>query len=238
MIRRVKTEDFARGLLDTLDEGLFQTVYRMGSVDVDDVLRKIRNAGVEVDGLDDLGSVPTEELDPIVNGYIRRARFAAAASGISFGFGGWLSLPPGLAHLVVVCLRLAQRTSLVYGFDHRTDRGEIELWKALAAATGANVDWEGTEAELMRRLPAVVTGTGTFSNPLLLKAFQAVVVRVALAAGLRATRWVPMVGSGSGLVLNYLQVDRIGRQLKQNWRARHVIDRFDRSAAVEVEILG
>ena len=79
--------------------------------------------------------------------------------------------------------RLGQRLSLTYGFDFRTDRGEIELWKVPAKAVGAKVNWEGSETDLMRRLPAVVTGTGTFSNPLLLQAFQSVVVRVATWLG-------------------------------------------------------
>ena len=149
-----------------------------------------------------------------------------------------MGLPSGLIHMVVVILRLGQRLSLAYGFDYRTDRGEIELWKALARAVDAKVDWEGTEAELMRRLPAVVTGTGTFSNPLLLKAFQSVVVRIATGAGLHVSRWMPVVGSGTGLVVNYLEVDKIGRRLKEGWRANHALEDFNPKQAVEVEIVG
>ena len=89
----------------------------------------------------------------------------------------------------------------------------------------------------MRRLPAVVTGTGTFANPLLLKAFQAVVVRLSIAAGFRVSRWVPIVGGGSAMVLNYLQVDSVGRQLKAAWRGKHMLSSFDPAGAVEVEIL-
>jgi hypothetical protein len=154
------------------------------------------------------------------------------------GFSGWIGIPSSLAHLVIVLLRLAQRISLAYGFDYRTSRGEIEMWKALAGSVGADVDWEGTEAELMRRLPAVITGTGTFANPLLLKAVQAVITRVALNSSLRVTRAVPVVGAGSGFLLNFVHVDRVGKRLKASYRNRHAISGFDPSAAIEVEIVG
>jgi hypothetical protein len=230
-------EDMARAVLNALDHGLFQTLYRMTWVDPGTVVKDVRASGADVTDLSEFGNLPTDQLDSVADRYIRRARRSAAISGISFGAGGWLGLPPGLGHLVVVIVRMAQRISLTYGFDYRTDRGEIELWKGLAAATGANIDWEGTEADLMRRLPAVVTGTGAFSNPLMLKAFQAVVTRIAIASGLRLTRWVPVVGGGSGLVLNWLQVDSIGRHLKETWRRQHILVGFDPSGAVEVEVL-
>ncbi len=230
-------EDVARSLLDALDDGLFQSLYRLTWVDPETVVKDVRRSGADVAELRELGDLPTEQLDGVVDDYIRRARRQAAVSGMSLGATGWLGLPSGLGHLVVVIVRLAQRISLSYGFDYRTDKGEIELWKGLAAATGAEVDWDGTEAELMRRLPAVVTGTGAFSNPLLLKAFQAVVTRIAVASGARLTRWVPVVGGGTGLVLNWVQVDSIGRHLKETWRRRHVLVGFDPAGAVEVEVL-
>jgi len=230
-------EDVARSLLDAFDDGLFQTFYRLTWVKPETVLKDVRGSGADIADLAGCGALPTEQLDGVADRYIRRARRSAAISGISLGAGGWVGLPPGLGHLVVVIVRMAQRISLTYGFDYRTDRGEIELWKGLAAATGANIDWEGTEAELMRRLPVVVTGTGTFSNPLLLKAFQAVVTRIAIASGMRVTRWVPVVGGGSGGVLNWLHVDSIGRRLKETWRSQHALMGFDPTGAVEVEVL-
>ncbi len=233
----MNAEDVARGLLDALDEGLFQHVYRLASVTDVEVLRDLATEGIDADSIASLQSRPSAELDPQIDRYIARARRSAAGSGLSLGAGGWIGLPAGLSHLVVVVIRLAQRISLAYGFDYTTDRGEIELWKALASAVGADVDFEGTEAELMRLLPVVVTGTGTFQNPLLLKAFQAVVVRLAASAGLHLTRWVPIVGGGTGMVINYVQVGRVGRGLKAAFRQRHALSSFDRGSAIEVEVL-
>jgi hypothetical protein len=233
----VKAQDIASGFLNSLDEGMFQAVYRLASVDEAEIFKELKTFGLNVDSLEAVGRLPTQTLDSLADRFIRRARRTAALSGASLGLGGWLGLPSGLVHMVVVILRLGQRLSLTYGFDYRSDRGEIELWKALARAVDAKVDWEGTEAELMRRLPAVVTGTGTFSNPLLLKAFQSVVMRVAASAGLHLTRWVPLVGGGTGLVINYLEVDKIGRRLKADWRANHALADFKPEDAQEVEIL-
>lgn len=238
MIAAVKAEELARAIFEVVDDGLFQALYRLTWVSDRSVLVEIRESGLDVDSLADLGGLPTEQLDPVADIWIRRARRAAAVSGISLGAGGWLSLPPGLGHLIVVIVRMAQRISLTYGFDFRTDKGEIELWKGLARATGAEVDWEGTEAELMRRLPAVVTGTGTFANPLMLKAFQAVVLRIALAAGLKMGRWIPgVVGGGSGAVLNWLQVRSIGLSLKADGAQRHALGHLDTAGAIVVEVL-
>lgn len=233
----MKAEDIASGFLDSLDEGMFQAIYRLASVDEEEIYKEFKTLGIEVSSLSGVAALPVQTLDVLADRFIRRAKRSAALSGASLGFGGWLGLPSGLVHMVVVVLRLGQRLSLTYGFDYRSDRGEIELWKALAKAVDAKVDWEGSEAELMRRLPAVVTGTGTFSNPLLLKAFQSVVARIAASAGLHVSRWMPVVGSGTGLIVNYLEVDKIGRRLKQRWRANHALEDFNPQQAQEVEIL-
>jgi len=233
----VKAEDIANSFLNSLDEGMFQAIYRLASVEDAEIFKELKTFGIEVSSLEAVGQLPVNTLDALADRFVRRAKRSAALSGASLGLGGWLGLPSGLVHMVVVILRLGQRLSLTYGFDYRSDRGEIELWKALARAVDAKVDWEGTEAELMRRLPSVVTGTGTFSNPLLLKAFQSVVVRIATSAGLHLTRWLPLVGSGTSLVINYLEIDKIGRRLKADWRANHILADFKPEDAQEVEIL-
>ncbi len=230
-------EDLGHNILSALDEGLVQALYRLASVEPDDVLARLSSADSPLRTIEAVAGLPVEVLDPIASRYIKEARRSAAMSGASLGFGGWVGVPPGLLHLVVLIVRLAQRLAVTYGVDFRTSRGELELWKALAHGVGANVDWEGTETELLRRLPVVVTGTGALTNPLLVKAAQAVLMRVAVTAGTRVTRFVPVVGAGSGAVLNYLEVHRVGRRLKETWRARHAIAGFNPSDAVVVEIL-
>jgi len=234
----VKADDLAQAVFDTIDEGLLQRLYQVASVDPEAILADVRKAGHSVESLQDLQQLPTEVVDALVDGYIQRSKRVAAVGGVSLGLGGWLGLAPGLSQLLVVVLRLGQRISLVYGFDYRTDRGELELWKGIAAAVGASLRWEGTEAELIKRLPVAVTGSGTFTNPLLVQALRAVIARVALSSGRQVTRWLPLVGGGTGMVFNYLEVDRIGRRMKATWRAQHVISSFDPSSAIEVEIIG
>ncbi len=233
----MNVEDLGRSILDALDDGLVQGLYRLASVEPASVLADLSSGDERLQRIEDSGLLPVELIDSVAHRYIKDARRAAALSGASLGFGGWIGLPPGLMHLMVLLLRLAQRLSLAYGVDYRTGKGEIELWKALAAAVGAKVDWEGTEAELMRRLPVVVTGVGAFSNPLLVQAARAVLMRVAIIGGARITRFVPVVGAGSGAVLNFLEVHRIGNRLKLTFRARHAIVGFDPGQAIEVEIL-
>jgi hypothetical protein len=231
-------EELARLLLETLDEGVVQRLYRAASVPPDSVLADFAARGEPVRNFSELQKIPTERIDPLATRYVRSARLHSAILGAGVGSAGWIGLPSGLAHVAVVLVRLAQRVSLAYGFDYRSDRGEIELWKALALALDAKVDWEGTEAELLRKLPVVVTGTGTFANPLLLKAIQSVVLQIARTAGLRSARWVPVVGGGTALVLNWLHVDRVGRRLQAFYRQRHMLTAFDTSRAVLAEVVG
>ncbi len=233
----MNVEDLGRSILDALDDGLVQGLYRLASVEPDSVLSDLSTGEKRLERIEDSRRLPVELIDPVAARYIKDARRSAALSGASLGFGGWMGLPPGLMHLMVLLLRLAQRLSLAYGVDYRTGKGEIELWKALATAVGAKVDWEGTEAELMRKLPVVVTGTGAFANPLLVQAARAVLMRVAIIGGARVTRFVPVVGAGSGAVLNFLEVHRVGHRLKATFRTRHAIVGFDPGQAIEVEIL-
>lgn len=233
----MNVEDLGRSVLDALDDGLVQGLYKLASVEPASVLSDLSRAGEPLESVEDARNLPVELIDPVARRYIKEASRSAAMSGASLGFGGWMGLPPGLMHLTVLMLRLAQRMALAYGVDYRSGKGEIEMWKALALAVGAKVDWEGTEAELMRKLPVVVTGTGAFSNPLLVQAARAVLMRVAIISGARVTRLVPVVGAGSGAVLNFLEVHTVGHRLKNRFRAHHAIVGFDPGQAIEVEIL-
>ncbi len=233
----MKADELARAVFATIDEGILQRLYDVASVRPEAILADLREAGHEAETIEQLQALPTEVLDSLADRYIRSAKRKAAMGGASMGLGGWLGLAPGLSQMLVLVLRLGQRISLTYGFDYRSERGELELWKGLASAVGASLRWEGTEAELMKRLPVAVTGSGALTNPLLMQALRAVIARVALTSSRQVSRWLPLVGGGTGLVFNYLEVDRIGRRLKANWRAQHVISSFDTSSAIEVEIL-
>jgi hypothetical protein len=234
----MRVDDLAHSIFETIDEGLFQRLYQVASVEPEAILADLRQAGHLVESLAEVQELPTEVLDALADSYIKSARRTAAMGGVSLGVGGWLGLAPGLAQLLVLVLRLGQRISLVYGFDYRSGQGELDLWKGIASAVGASLRWEGTGAEVVKRLPVAVTGSGAFTNPLLMQALRAVVARVALSSGRQLSRWLPLIGGGTGMVFNYLEVDRIGRRLKDNWRAQHVISSFDRGSAIEVEIIG
>lgn len=233
----MKAEEMLRGVFETFDEGILQRLYKAASVDDARVLADFAAAGHVLPEIKALQSVDVQIIDPIVDRYIRSARRSAAVSGASLGIGGWVGVPPGLLHMMVVLIRLAQRTSLAYGFDYRTPREEVELWKTLALAVDANLEWDGKDTDVLRRLPAVFRGSTTFANPLLAKAFRAVAQRVASLAGKRVSRLLPVLGGGTGLVLNYLEVDRVGRRMKSAFRSRHAVQGFDSSTAVEVEVL-
>ena len=233
----MRAEDWAKTMFNAVDQGIVQSLYDAASVQPGAVFGDLSASDEPISDFLQVAALPVEVIDPLADRYVRQARRDAAISGISLGLGGWMGLPPGLIHMTVLILRLSQRLSVVYGHDFRTARGEIELWKAMAAAVGANVEWEGTETQMMARLPVAFTGTGAFGSPLLVKAAQAVLTRLAVLAGTRVTRWVPVVGGGTSAIINYLEMDRIGRRLKETWRAQHAVVGFDPEAAIEVEVL-
>ena len=221
-----------------IDEGLLDGIYRASSVDPAEVFAALSRGRKPITSVDEIAQLPVELLDPAAQRFLRGARREAAMSGAALGFGGWMGVPAGLVHLLVVVVRLAQRMALSYGFDCRDERGEIELWRAVAESVGARVDWDGLESNVMMRLPVAFTGSGVFANPLLLRAARAVIARLAVLSGSRVGRWIPLVGGGSGAILNYVEVDRIGRRLQAHWRSRHGLASFDPADAIEVEILG
>ena len=125
----MKADELARTVFDTIDEGILQRLYEVASVRPETILADLQEAGYEVEGIEQLKDLPTEVLDSLADRYIQSAKRKAAMGGASMGLGGWLGLAPGLSQMLVLVLRLAQRISLTYGFDYRSERGELELWK-------------------------------------------------------------------------------------------------------------
>ncbi len=216
----VDMDEWVRQLQANLDEGLLGHFYDTVSVQPGDVFSTLREAGIKVYSVTDVQGVPTEVLDPVVDKLIRRTTWRGTFYGATFGLGGMLSIPPELGYVLVTMIRLAQQVSLCYGQEYDTQRGRIELWSALGRSMGIDLDLEGLESELYRKLP-VVFGTGPFRDPLMLKLAQKVLVTVGVRLSTRAARFIPLVGAGVGVVTTYTYLANLGKHLKEEYRARH-----------------
>ncbi len=212
--------DWLRQVQEGNDEGLVGHLYHLASVPPSEVLATLRQEGVTVYAPEHVLEVPTERLDPIADKIIRKALWRGTFYGATFGMGGLLSVPPELAYLFLTIVRLAQRISLCYGQEYESLRGQIELWSTLGRGVGIELDIEGLETDVYRRLP-VVFGKGPFRDPLLIKAAQKVLVTIGFRVSSRVARFVPFLGAGVGLASTYAYLAGIGKRMKEDCRTRH-----------------
>jgi hypothetical protein len=226
-----------RDVAPLLTEQVLPALYRVASVDPEAFLAQLRRRGVRAYTLDDLRQVEGELIDRVAEDEIRSARRMSALSGVGLGMGGWLAIPPDVASQVVALLKLAQRMSLLYGFDYRASSGEIELWKAMADAVGAKVDLTGTPDDRARRLPAQVGGSRLALHPIAWRLAQAVVRRLAFRISTPLGRMVPVLSGGIGGATNYVQMGRAGQRMMAYYRARRGPDTTGPDAPFEVEVV-
>jgi len=209
----------------------------MVSVDPERFLAQLRRRGVRVHTLDDLRAVDPDRLDRIAGDEIRSARRRSAVSGVGLGMGGWLAIPPDIAHQLVSLVTLAQRLSLVYGVDFRTGRGEIELWKGIAEAVGAKVDITGTPTDVARRMPVQLGRSRIALHPIAWRLAQAVARRLALRVSTPLGRMVPVLSGGIGGVTNYVQMGRAGQRMMAYYRGRRGAEGVEIGESIEVEVV-
>lgn len=213
-------EELLKQIQEALDEGLLVHLYRLASVSPEATLRQLRDQGIEVYSLGELGRVPAPLLDAVADDIISRCRRRGALTGAGLSVGGYFTLAPEIIWYLSTLLRLGQRLAMVYGQEVQTLKGQIELWQALASALGVQVDLEGLDGELHRGLPMAI-GRGTLRDPILLNVVQQVLIKLSMALAKRITRFVPVLNIGLGGLATYRQLSNVGEQLKETFRTRH-----------------
>lgn len=211
------------------DDGVVRALYRAASVDADEALEEVR----QVLGGKAVEDAPTDQLDAVVDRWIRERRFYGSMVGAGLSVVGLPGVPAATAQRFAEQLRLAQRIALVYGVDWRTERGEILLWRAMAEALDVDIAWEGPAHQGTTTLP--VPWRVGMDDPLVAKAVRTLVWKGVVAAVGRPRRWVPVVGAAFTLVEGFLDLDRVGKRLKRAFRVHHALARFDRAQAQPAE---
>ena len=179
------------------------------------------------------------ELDHTAHWIIEQSRFGAAALGGFAGLAGFASVPPEILASVVAVLRLAQRLALVYGFDPDTDRGQMALWRALAAGYDVELPDRGPVGIRVTDLPAIMAPRAlaprTVSGDL---AAQIVRKSAWMIAG-RITRLMPLLSSGSNATRGLQNMGEIGERMRLVFRQMAEVPFSDRQALEEAhEITG
>lgn len=206
------------GLHNSVSGGLLGRFARFGllrglrsiEIDREEFRRQLKKKhGLAVTDFRYMHTVPVARLDAIAKTLIRDTERLALLEGAGFGLGGMITIIPDAGLLTILTLRLVQRLCLLYGFEHRGENEQLELWMAAAAAMGVDYGKDLAEKQLLERLGPRIAE------------------RLAVKLGQEtAEKWVgrliPLASSAIGGALNFAFVRAWGRRVQRNVRLRHV----------------
>lgn len=179
-------------------------------VDPDRFLEAVRRAhGLEVTSFRDMFFVPQHVVDDLAARTISGTMKMAALQGAGLGMGGFATVVPDMGLLAVICMRMIQKLSLIYGFEYATEEETFALWIAAASAAGLDLGREFLEKEVVERfVPRVM---------------ERVAVRMGAEVAEKWTaRIIPVVSGAIGAALNYYFIREWGRRAQEHFRERHM----------------
>ncbi len=206
-------------------------IFDIISVSADDVLADARGMGIQVASIDELRNVRTSVLDGLAEQYIRNAKLMTSLSGAGLGAGGLMLVGPDLAILSASLIRLAQRLSIVYGFDHKKPAEALHVWAAIGRALGVEKVTDGASQVAVRNLPKLLAQGARRSQ-----AFKQLIKMIAARLGLLITerglaRALPLVGAGVAAVTNYQLIRDLGGKIQGYMRERHITWKVEKGSA-------
>ncbi|MBX2799086.1 MAG: EcsC family protein [Myxococcales bacterium] len=205
--------DLALQVLDRADTQLVAGWYHAVSVSTERVRAWLRSTGLQfVDPSRD--TLPTlADLDVTTERIIGQAMLGAGAVSGMAGIAGAASIPPEMLASMVSVLRLGQRLCIVYGFDPGTDRGQMALCRALAAAYDVELPAAGPVGMRVSDLPRLAS-PNTDPRSIGASLAKAVLVQSAFWVANRLTRLVPVISATSSAVDARNRTERAARQMQ------------------------
>jgi uncharacterized protein (DUF697 family) len=198
-----------RQIEGALTKGVTQA-YRTVRVDPDRYLMQLRAAhGLPVTSYAGMFELPMEHLDAVAAETIRAGMKIAAAEGVGFGIGGFLTLVPDLSILSAITMRTIQKLSLIYGFEFNTDEEMAELWIAAASAAGVDIGRDLVEKRVVNMfVPRLIRAIAVEASTEFVEKW--------------AGRLIPVVSSAIGGALNYFFVRAWGERAMHHFREKHI----------------
>ncbi|MEZ4236099.1 MAG: hypothetical protein R3F59_08040 [Myxococcota bacterium] len=184
-------------VLDRADASLVAGWYHAVSVQPERIRAWLRLRGLHFVDPARSDTPPLAEVDRTAEAVIERASSLLGALGGAAGLVGAATVPPEFLATNVGVLRLAQRLCVVYGFDPTTDRGEMALTRALAAAYGVDLPETGPARMRVRDLPSLLRGEGSGPQAMAGKVARAMAKSTAWWVAGRLTRFVPVLSAGT-----------------------------------------
>lgn len=210
--------DLAGQIGEQADARFFAGVVAAVSVPTDKARERLRLAGRPF--LDPEG--PTrpspEAVDETAEWVILQAASGLTALGGLAGLGGAASVPPEVLAQLVGGLRLAQRLAVVYGLDPETDRGQMVVWRALAAGFEVELPEDGLVAMRVSQVPDLVRGRLPGPSTVAGVLARRMAMRTAWNVARRITRLVPMIALSTAAAGAGRRTDAIGRRMMAVFR--------------------
>lgn len=200
--------------VDRADASLVAGGYRAVSVSADRVRAWLRFRGFAWLDPDATDPPSMRELDRTADAVIGRAATLCGALGGAAGVAGAPSVPPEAVATAILVLRMAQRLCVVYGFDPATDRGQMALTRALAAAWQVELPETGAFGLRVSDLPSVFK-PGASPRQVGGKLVRAMAIGTVGWIASRLTRFVPLVSAPVHAFDSRAKVDAAGRRMQQ-----------------------
>ena len=199
------------------DERLLSNAYAGISVNVRKFRTKLREANKPF--LDP--HVPDEpmlsEVDRTAAWVVEQVSVQTAIRSGLASLGGALSIPPEVVLTIATLVRLAQKLAIVYGFDPKTDSGQMVMWRALAAGLETELPESGPLGMRLRDLAKVVSVPS--SEQVGAAVTRALVRKSAWMVLRRVTRFVPALALGSSTVGGRRKMQAAGARMMPVFRS-------------------
>ena len=225
---RERFEGRVMELAQQMDAGSVRALYQAASVDVVAERERLERLGL-VHGAQ-AGARP-EELARSARKMIRRTTFRATALGGAGGAVGLASVPPEIAAMLIVQLRLAQRLAIVYGFDPESERGRVAIRQALSEAFELDLSEGGPLGIVASDL--ILVGKQGRPSPVTVRLAQTMIRRSAWMVVGRLTRFVPGLGVVVGALQNRKKTLDYGERLRASFARSAGWSEFDERPVVE-----
>ncbi len=199
---------------DHADRGVPSGVYAAISVPTAATRSRLKHLGRAYIDPDADVTPPMVDLDDTAAWLIRRSSVEFAAFGGATAVAGPASIPPEAVGEAIGVVRLAQRLAVVYGFDPEQPKGQMALWRALAAGLRIELPAQGPMEVRLRDVPralvprASVSSAGTWFA-------QQIVKQSLRSTASSVLRFVPGAGPVFAAVMARRRVEDVGQRMQQ-----------------------
>lgn len=213
-LARDAVRELIERVADHADRGVPSGVYAGISVSTARTRSRLRHLGRAYIDPTAETAPPMVDLDHTAAWLIRRSSVELAAFGAATAVGGPVTIPPEALGEAVGLVRLGQRLAVVYGFDPEEPKGQMALWRALAAGLRIELPAQGPMEVRLRDVPRALVPRATQPSAGTWLA-QQIVRQSVLSAASSVLRFVPGAAPIAAAVTARRRVADVGARMQE-----------------------